>query len=58
MSAPAGRCLLEWEGEGEPPLPLLKDMFASERRKAKVRGLACLRPAVCRCSLWMSVRNQ
>lgn len=30
------QCLLEWEGEGEPPLPLLKDMFASERRKAKV----------------------
>lgn len=33
---PAEQCLLEWEGEGEPPLPLLKDMFASERRKAKV----------------------
>lgn len=33
---PAGQCLLEWEGEGAPPLPLLKDMFASERRKAKV----------------------
>jgi hypothetical protein len=30
------RCLLEWEGEGEAPLPLLKDMFAVERRKAKV----------------------
>ncbi|KAL4452308.1 hypothetical protein ABPG75_007970 [Micractinium tetrahymenae] len=30
------QCLLEWEGEGAPPLPLLKDMFASERRKAKV----------------------
>ncbi|EFN54804.1 hypothetical protein CHLNCDRAFT_134785 [Chlorella variabilis] len=30
------RCLLEWEGEGSPPLPLLKDLFASERRKAKV----------------------
>lgn len=40
---PAGQCLLEWEGEGEPPLPLLKDMFASERRKAKVgRGLGAL----------------
>lgn len=35
--AAAEQCLLEWEGEGEPPLPLLKDMFASERRKAKVR---------------------
>lgn len=32
----AGQCLLEWEGEGRAPLPLLKDMFASERRKAKV----------------------
>lgn len=30
------RCLLEWEGEGAPPLPLLKDLFASERRRAKV----------------------
>lgn len=28
--------MLEWEGEGQPPVPLLKDMFASERRKAKV----------------------
>jgi hypothetical protein len=36
VMAHAGRCLLEWEGEGAPPLPLLKDMFASERRKAKV----------------------
>ena len=35
----AGRCLLEWDGpEGSaPPAPLLKDMFAVERRKAKVR---------------------
>jgi hypothetical protein len=32
----AERCLLEWEGEGAPPLPLLKDLFASERRRAKV----------------------
>ncbi|GMH39050.1 hypothetical protein BSKO_06948 [Bryopsis sp. KO-2023] len=35
-----GECLLEWDG-GEsgndpPPVPLLKDKFASERRKAKV----------------------
>ncbi|PSC72198.1 DNA polymerase I chloroplastic mitochondrial [Micractinium conductrix] len=30
------QCLLEWEGEGKAPLPLLKDLFASERRKAKV----------------------
>ncbi|KAK3279840.1 hypothetical protein CYMTET_12292 [Cymbomonas tetramitiformis] len=34
-----GTCLLEWDG-GEnyepPPVPLLKDMFGSERRKAKI----------------------
>ena len=32
----AGECMLEWDGEGKPPVPLLKEMFASERRKAKV----------------------
>ena len=32
----AGECLLEWDyADGDPPKPLLKDMFASERRKAK-----------------------
>jgi len=35
-----GSCLLEWDGaEGggeEPPAPLLKDKFSSERRKAKI----------------------
>jgi DNA polymerase I len=31
-----GECLLEWDyAKGNPPKPLLKDMFASERRKAK-----------------------
>ena len=31
-----GECLLEWDyANGEPTKPLLKDMFASERRKAK-----------------------
>lgn len=31
-----GECLLEWDyANGDPPKPLLKDMFASERRKAK-----------------------
>lgn len=31
-----GDCLLEWDYEkGTPPKPLLKDMFASERRQAK-----------------------
>jgi DNA polymerase I-like protein with 3'-5' exonuclease and polymerase domains len=32
----AGECLLEWDySKGDPPKPLLKDLFASERRKAK-----------------------
>lgn len=31
-----GECLLEWDyAQGDPPKPLLKDLFASERRKAK-----------------------
>ncbi|KAM9986691.1 hypothetical protein ACTFIY_011098 [Dictyostelium cf. discoideum] len=30
-----GEVLLEWDGEGEPPKPLLKNVYASERRKAK-----------------------
>jgi len=31
-----GECLLEWDySKGEPPKPMLKDEFASERRKAK-----------------------
>jgi DNA polymerase I len=37
---PAGDCLLEWNGgesgQEPPPVPLLKDLFGSERRKAKV----------------------
>lgn len=33
--------MLEWDGaEGEkPPVPLLKNMFANERRKAKVKDM-------------------
>lgn len=34
-----GDCLLEWdagEQQTEPPVPLLKDMFSAERRRAKV----------------------
>ncbi|KAG1666153.1 hypothetical protein FOA52_011565 [Chlamydomonas sp. UWO 241] len=31
-----GECYLEWEGVGEPNKPLLKDKYASERRKAKI----------------------
>lgn len=32
----SGECLLEWDySQGAPTKPLLKDMFASERRKAK-----------------------
>jgi len=31
-----GECLLEWDySKGEPPKPMLKDLYASERRKAK-----------------------
>lgn len=31
-----GECLLEWDySKGEPPKPMLKDEYASERRKAK-----------------------
>jgi hypothetical protein len=35
-----GECLLEWDEAHEarpPPVPLLKDKFGGERRKAKVR---------------------
>jgi len=32
----SGDCLLEWDyANGDPPKPLLKDVFAAERRKAK-----------------------
>lgn len=32
----AGECLLEWDyAKGKPPKPLLKDLFAAERRRAK-----------------------
>lgn len=62
--AVAGKCLLEWDGGesgDEPsPVPLLKDMFASERRKAKVRhahtaaachrGVATVTCCYCACS--------
>eukprot|EP00550_Attheya_septentrionalis_P009313 CAMPEP_0198296976 /NCGR_PEP_ID=MMETSP1449-20131203/34802_1 /TAXON_ID=420275 /ORGANISM="Attheya septentrionalis, Strain CCMP2084" /LENGTH=1036 /DNA_ID=CAMNT_0043997751 /DNA_START=341 /DNA_END=3451 /DNA_ORIENTATION=+ len=31
-----GDCLLEWDySKGDPPKPMLKDLYASERRKAK-----------------------
>ncbi len=33
----SGKVLLEWDhSKGKPPLPMLKDQFASERRKAKI----------------------
>lgn len=51
-----GECLLEWDGaheDGPPPAPLLKDKFASERRKAKVKGL----PHVRCCWDWSMRRN-
>ena len=32
----SGECLLEWDySKGAPPAPILKDVFGSERRKAK-----------------------
>jgi DNA polymerase I-like protein with 3'-5' exonuclease and polymerase domains len=35
-SVESGDCLLEWDySKGSPPKPMLKDKFASERRKAK-----------------------
>jgi|TARA_B100000524_G_scaffold124609_2_gene61335 DNA polymerase-1 len=31
-----GECLLDWDySKGDPPAPLLKDLFGSERRRAK-----------------------
>ena len=36
MMPAVGECMLEWDGSGKAPVPLLKEMFASERRKAKV----------------------
>jgi len=32
----SGEVLLEWKGNEKPPVPLLKDMYAAHRRKAKV----------------------
>jgi DNA polymerase-1 len=32
----SGKCILEWDGHGKAPLPLVKDLFGSERRKAKI----------------------
>ena len=38
-----GECLLEWDySQGEAPKPLLKDLFASERRKAKTLNFSIL----------------
>ena len=36
-----GKVLLEWDkSKGEAPVPLLKDKFASERRKAKTMNFS------------------
>lgn len=36
QSVANGECLLEWDySKGDPPKPLLKDVFGAERRKAK-----------------------
>lgn len=36
-----GGCLLEWDSsKGEPPAPLLKHKYGSERRKAKIMNFS------------------
>jgi DNA polymerase-1 len=36
-----GKCLLEWDfKKGEPPVPLLKDLFSNNRKKAKVMNFS------------------
>ena len=36
-----GGCLLEWDSsQGEPPVPLLKHKYGSERRKAKIMNFS------------------
>ena len=50
-AAAAGDCLLEWDSvDGEKaPVPVLKDMFGSERRKAKVCVPRCMDRAASPC---------
>jgi DNA polymerase I len=37
----AGEILLEWDfSKGEPPVPLLKDVFGNERKKAKIMNFS------------------
>ena len=49
--SPLGRCLLEWDdADGNPPpVPLLKNMFANERRKAKVLNFSIAYGKTVRC---------
>lgn len=36
-----GKCLLEWDfKKGEPLVPLLKDLFSNQRKKAKVMNFS------------------
>jgi DNA polymerase-1 len=36
-----GKCLLEWDhSKGDPPVPLLKDMFSGLRKKAKTMNFS------------------
>ena len=36
-----GTCLLEWDfKKGDPPAPLLKHKYGSERRKAKIMNFS------------------
>ena len=37
----AGTCILEWDhSKGKSPVPLLKDKFANERKKAKIMNFS------------------
>ena len=36
-----GRCLLEWDyKKGDPPVPLLKDLYSGHRKKAKIMNFS------------------
>jgi DNA polymerase I len=36
-----GKLLLEWDNsKGKPPVPLLKDRYANERKKAKIMNFS------------------
>lgn len=36
-----GKCLLEWDfSKGPAPVPLLKDLYSNERKKAKIMNFS------------------